>query len=488
MAMAVRVHQSIGSWQPRAVKRVYIAKAGNRAKLRPLGIPVIADRCHQGRVRAALEPEWEARFEPKSYGFRPGRSCQDAIKAVHTTSNGPRAKRLWALDADLAKAFDKIDHPHLLAQLGSFPARDLIRDWLKAGVFEAGKGFAPTEEGTPQGGVISPLILNVALHGMEQAAGVRYVLSGASAGTTRADSPVVIRYADDLVALCHSQEQAQQVKARLAEWLAPRGLAFNDEKTAIVPLDSGFDFLGFHVRRYGDKLLIKPSKPAIKRIRARLSTQMRALRGTNAQAVIATIAPIVRGWSAYYRAVAAKEVFSSLDHYLWQLTYKWATWSHRNKPRAWIVQNYYGKFHPARQDRWVFGHRDSGAYLPRFAWTKIVRHPLVPGRASPDDPALTQFWAERRRKHQPPLDRSTLRMIKAQNGRCPTCGDFLLHAAREPNSPQEWEHWLTGVRKAITRHNLAAHPDDATPDRIHLVHASCHRRTTGTNRTPAPPT
>jgi RNA-directed DNA polymerase len=355
-------------------------------------------------------------------------------------------------------------------------------------VFEAGKGFAPTEEGTPQGGVISPLILNVALHGMEQAAGVRYVLSGASAGTTRADSPVVIRYADDLVALCHSQEQAQQVKARLAEWLAPRGLAFNEQKTRIVPLSSGFDFLGFHVRRHGDKLLIKPSKPAIKRIRARLATQIRALRGTNAQAVIATITPIVAGWSAYYRAVAAKEVFSSLDHYLWQLTYRWATRSHRNKPRTWIVQNYYGKFHPARQDRWVFGHHDSGTYLPRFAWTKIVRHPLVPGRASPDDPALTQFWADRRRKHQPPLDRSTLRLIKAQHGRCPTCGDFLLHAAREPNSPKEWEHWLTGARKAITRHNLAAHPDDGTPDRIHLVHASCHRRTTITSRSPAPQT
>src|SRR6266581_4390095 len=194
MDVAVRVHRTIRSWRPRAVRRVYIPKAGNRAKLRPLGIPVITDRCHQGRVRNALEPEWEARFEPRSYGFRPGRSCQDAIQAIYMTCKGPTAKRVWALDADLAAAFDKIDHFVLLAALGSFPARDMIREWLKAGVFEKGKGFAPTEEGTPQGGIISPLLLNVALHGLEAAAGVRYVTSGRNAGETKAGSPVVIRY------------------------------------------------------------------------------------------------------------------------------------------------------------------------------------------------------------------------------------------------------------------------------------------------------
>jgi RNA-directed DNA polymerase len=154
--VAVRVHQSVTSWRPRAVRRVYIPKASNRAKLRPLGIPVIMDRCHQQRVRNALEPEWEARFEPRSYGFRPGRGCHDAIEAIYNTCKGPRSKRVWILDADLAAAFDKIDHPRLLAQLGSFPARDMIRGWLKAGVFEAGKGFAPTVEGTPQGGGITP--------------------------------------------------------------------------------------------------------------------------------------------------------------------------------------------------------------------------------------------------------------------------------------------------------------------------------------------
>lgn len=486
MRTAVLVHQTRRSWQPRAVRRVYIPKAGNRSKLRPLGIPVIADRCHQGRVRNALEPEWEARFEPRSYGFRPGRSCQDAVQAIYLTCKGPQAKRVWVLDADLAAAFDRIDHSRLLDALGWFPARDMIRAWLKAGVFEAGKGFAPTDEGVPQGGVISPLLLNVALHGLETAAGVAYLTTGVRAGEIKAGHPAVIRYADDLVALCHSQEQAQQVQARLAEWLAPRGLAFNDAKTRITHLDEGCDFLGFNVRRYHGRLLIKPSKTAVKRIRGRLSRQMRALRGANATAVLATIVPITRGWAAYYRGVVSKEVFASLDDHMWKLTYKWAKRGHANKPKSWIINRYFGRFNPDRQDHWVFGNRDSGAHLPKFAWTKIVRHSLVPGRASPDDPALAGYWAKRRRRNKPPLNRNTQRLLQTQRGRCPLCRDYLLHVEHEPNSPEAWEHWLTGIRTAVTRHNLtpSGHPD--SPDEIRLVHTSCHSRQTNEDRSPAP--
>src|SRR5664279_370388 len=176
-------------WQARPVKRVYIPKRGSTGKRRPLGIPVIVDRCLQALVVNALEPEWEARFEPRSYGFRPGRGCHDAIEAIFHVARGANPRRRWALDADLAAAFDRIDHEHLLGQLGTFPARGLIAGWLKAGVIENGR-FAPTEEGTPQGGVASPLLLNVALHGMEQAAGVRYQQTGIHAGITAPDSPV----------------------------------------------------------------------------------------------------------------------------------------------------------------------------------------------------------------------------------------------------------------------------------------------------------
>ena len=310
--------------------------------------------------------------------------------------------------------------------------------------------------------------------------------SGRNAGETMAGSPVVIRYADDMVALCHSQEQARQVKARLAEWLVPRGLAFNEEKTKVVSLnEGGFDFLGVSVRRYRGKLLIKPSKAAIGRIRKRLAAEMRALRGSNAEAVLAATVPIVRGWSAYYRYVVSKTAFTALDDYMWKLTYKWAKYSHANKPKYWVVDRYYGRFNTARQDRWVFGDRVSGAYLPKFAWTKIVRHCMVPGAASPDDPDLAAYWSDRRRRRKPPLDNGTLRLIQEQKGRCPVCADHLLHADREPDSPREWEQWLTATRKAITRQNLVAHGPDNAPGEIRLMHVSCHRRATGTGSNPA---
>jgi RNA-directed DNA polymerase len=185
----------------------------------------------------------------------------------------------------------------------------------------------------------------------------------------------------------------------------------------------------FTIRRYHGTLLITPSKTAVRRLRERLRTELRSLRGANAAAVIARLNPIVRGWAAYYRSVVSSETYRSLDHYLWRLTYKWARHSHPNKPTRWVVTRYFGLFNKSRADRWVFGDRDSGAYLHRFSWTSIVRHQMVSGTASTDDPTLTHYWAARRRRGIPrQLDPTTLHLLQRQGDRCPRCGDPLLDA------------------------------------------------------------
>jgi RNA-directed DNA polymerase len=482
MKLAERVHQNAEPFKAMPVRRVYIPKRGSSTKRRPLGIPVILDRCHQARVVNALEPEWEARFEPKSYGFRPGRGCHDAIDAIHRTSCGKSTKRRWVLDADLAGAFDRIAHDHILHMLGTFPAKGMVAQWLKAGVVEYGRHHR-TEEGTPQGGVVSPVLLNIALHGMEKAAGVRYHTTGRAAGWARAGSPVLIRYADDLIALCHSRDEALEVKAKLARWLAPRGLAFNEDKTRDVTLDEGLDFLGFNVRRHGDKLLVKPSKAAIRRIRERLRTELRSLRGANAQAVIRRLNPIIRGWANYYRGVVSSRTFSALDDYMWRLTYKWALFAHPNKPRAWIIPRYFGQFNQSRRDRWVFGDRSSGAYMQKFAWTRIARHWMVQGAASPDDAALANYWAVRRHKAPPPsINKANLRLFEAQGGRCSVCGAWLLPVDEQPQSPREWERWLHAARTTIIQTAVWEH-DTTDESERRLIHANCrdgHRARGGT--------
>lgn len=418
------------------VRRVWIAKPG-KDEMRPLGIPVMYERAQQALAKSALEPEWESQFEANSYGFRPGRGAHDAIEAIF---NAIRYRTKFVLDADIKGCFDAIQQEELVRKIKTFPQmRQSIKEWLKAGVIDDGV-FIPTEAGTPQGGIISPLLANIALHGMEKAITEGY--------NTKQEKPILVRYADDFVIFHSKKEEIEKATQKITTWLETMGLVLSPKKThlthTLTPYEEkvGFDFLGYTVRQFpvgkthtgrnpggkplGFKTIIKPSRKAVKTHVQKTNQWMNKLKSAPQEAVIRKFNPIIKGWCNYQKTICAKKVFEGCDRCVHAQTMEWARKRHHNKGKQWIVQKYW---HEEEGKRWIFAapieteEGKSLLKLRRHNQTEIQRHIKVRGNASPYDGNLV-YWSQRLKKH-PLMGSTKAKLLQMQKGICPRCGLYF---------------------------------------------------------------
>jgi RNA-directed DNA polymerase len=468
LELADKILRSPFDTHVRPLRRVWIPKPG-KAEKRPLGIPVIEDRARQALVKMALEPEWEAKFEPNSYGFRPGRSCHDAVEAIYRQI---RLVPKWVLDADIAGCFDRINHEALLEKLGIFPKlRRVIRAWLRAGVLDEGELF-PTSEGTPQGGVISPLLANIALHGMETAVKDAFPKNVYLKELDRYVpwKPQVIRYADDFVVLHRDRKVIEKAQEVIADWLKHMGLEMKPSKTRIVHTlekhdgQVGFDFLGFNIRQYPRSLSsciripktgkpvgftpsIRPSKESQKRLLRNTREVIRSNRAASQVRLIRLLNPVLRGWGNYFSKVVSKKTFGRLDTLVFRQLRAWATYRHPNKGHKWIARKYW-----SIRDGWEFGVQ-SRIKLVRLMEIPIQRHTGLRTGKSPYDGDWV-YWS-RRLGQYPDVPKSVAIRLRLQNGVCAQCGLYF-----QPDDQVEILH-LDGDAKVYRRENMA------------LVHKRC---------------